>query len=66
MSRLGAMDAVHERRDQGPIGAALTVRCHAGDNLMLHKALSLAARAISGDEHPGRRQPGFLAVGHQR
>jgi regulator of RNase E activity RraA len=25
------------------IGAALTVWCHAGDNLMLHKALSLAA-----------------------
>jgi regulator of RNase E activity RraA len=45
MSRLGAMDA--GMRPVWPnarvIGAALTAWCHAGDNLMIHKALSLAA-----------------------
>ena len=44
MSRLGAMDA--GIRPAWPslrvIGAALTAWCHAGDNLMIHKALSLA------------------------
>jgi regulator of RNase E activity RraA len=44
MSRLGAMDA--GMRPVWPngrvIGAALTAWCHAGDNLMIHKALSLA------------------------
>jgi regulator of RNase E activity RraA len=44
MSRLGAMDS--GIRPVWPstrvIGAALTVWCHSGDNLMLHKALSLA------------------------
>jgi regulator of RNase E activity RraA len=44
MSRLGAMDA--GMRPVWPngrvIGAALTSWCHAGDNLMIHKALSLA------------------------
>jgi 4-hydroxy-4-methyl-2-oxoglutarate aldolase len=44
MSRLGAMDA--GIRPIWPssriIGPALTVWCHSGDNLMLHKALSLA------------------------
>jgi regulator of RNase E activity RraA len=44
MSRLGAMDA--GMRAVWPngrvIGAALTAWCHAGDNLMIHKALSLA------------------------
>src|SRR5262249_9941711 len=44
MSRLGAMDA--GIRPMWPnarvIGAALTAWCHAGDNLMIHKALSLA------------------------
>jgi 4-hydroxy-4-methyl-2-oxoglutarate aldolase len=45
MSRLGAMDAAIRPVWPSPrvIGAALTVWCHAGDNLMLHKALSLAA-----------------------
>ncbi len=45
MSRLGAMDAGIRPVWRSPrtIGAALTVWCHAGDNLMLHKALSLAA-----------------------
>jgi regulator of RNase E activity RraA len=44
MSRLGAMDAGMQPVWRSPrvIGAALTVWCHAGDNLMLHKALSLA------------------------
>jgi regulator of RNase E activity RraA len=44
MSRLGAMDAGLRAVWRSPrtIGAALTVWCHAGDNLMLHKALSLA------------------------
>lgn len=45
MSRLGAMDAGIRPVWNSPrtIGAAITVWCHAGDNLMLHKALSLAA-----------------------
>lgn len=45
MSRLGAMDVGIRPVWPSPrvIGAALTVWCHAGDNLMLHKALSLAA-----------------------
>jgi len=44
MSRLGAMDSGMRPVWRSPrvIGAALTVWCHAGDNLMLHKALSLA------------------------
>jgi regulator of RNase E activity RraA len=44
MSRLGAMDAGIRPVWRSPraIGAALTVWCHAGDNLMLHKALSIA------------------------
>ncbi|HXK03361.1 MAG TPA: methyltransferase [Verrucomicrobiae bacterium] len=44
MSRLGAMDAGIRPVWPGPrvIGAALTAWCHAGDNLMIHKALSLA------------------------
>jgi 4-hydroxy-4-methyl-2-oxoglutarate aldolase len=44
MMRLGGMDA--GIRPVWPssriVGAALTVWCHSGDNLMLHKALSLA------------------------
>ncbi len=48
MSRLGAMDSgIHPIwRSPRAIGSALTVWCHSGDNLMLHKALSLA---IPGD-----------------
>lgn len=44
MSRLGAMDVGIRPVWPSPriIGAALTVWCHAGDNLMLHKAISLA------------------------
>jgi 4-hydroxy-4-methyl-2-oxoglutarate aldolase len=44
MSRLGAMDTGIKPIWPSPriIGAALTVWCHSGDNLMLHKALSLA------------------------
>ena len=44
MSRLGAMDIGIKAIWPSPriIGAALTVWCHSGDNLMLHKALSLA------------------------
>lgn len=44
MSRLGAMDAHICAIWASPriIGSALTVWCHSGDNLMLHKALSLA------------------------
>jgi regulator of RNase E activity RraA len=44
MSRLGAMDAGIRPVWNSPriIGSALTVWCHTGDNLMLHKALSLA------------------------
>src|SRR4051812_46402429 len=45
MSRLGAMDSGMRPIWPSPrvIGSALTVWCHSGDNLMLHKALSLAA-----------------------
>jgi 4-hydroxy-4-methyl-2-oxoglutarate aldolase len=44
MCRLGAMDVGIRPIWPSPrvIGAALTVWCHAGDNLMLHKAISLA------------------------
>jgi 4-hydroxy-4-methyl-2-oxoglutarate aldolase len=44
MSRLGGMDAGIKPIWPSPriIGGALTVWCHSGDNLMLHKALSLA------------------------
>src|SRR5262245_38495442 len=44
MSRLGAMDAGIRPIWPSPrtVGAALTVWCHSGDNLMLHKALSVA------------------------
>jgi regulator of RNase E activity RraA len=44
MSRLGAMDSGMRAIWPSPrvIGAALTAWCHAGDNLMIHKALSLA------------------------
>ena len=48
MSRLGAMDPGIRPVWPSPriIGSALTVWCHAGDNLMIHKALSLA---VAGD-----------------
>ena len=44
MSRLGAMDSGIRPIWASPriIGSALTVWCHSGDNLMLHKALSVA------------------------
>jgi 4-hydroxy-4-methyl-2-oxoglutarate aldolase len=44
MSRLGAMDSGVRPVWPSPrvIGAALTVWCHSGDNLMLHKALTVA------------------------
>ena len=44
MMRLGGMDAGIRPVWPSPriIGPALTVWCHSGDNLMLHKALSLA------------------------
>jgi regulator of RNase E activity RraA len=44
MSRLGAMDAGIRAVWASPrvVGAAVTAWCHAGDNLMIHKALSLA------------------------
>ena len=44
MSRFGAMDSGIRPVWRSPrvIGAALTVWCHAGDNLMIHKAISLA------------------------
>jgi 4-hydroxy-4-methyl-2-oxoglutarate aldolase len=44
MSRLGGMDAGIRPVWASPriIGSALTVWCHSGDNLMLHKGLSLA------------------------
>ncbi len=44
MSRLGGMDAGIRPVWPSPriIGAAITAWCHSGDNLMLHKALSLA------------------------
>jgi regulator of RNase E activity RraA len=46
MSRLGGMDVGIKPVWPSPriVGAALTVWCHSGDNLMLHKALSLAQR----------------------
>jgi 4-hydroxy-4-methyl-2-oxoglutarate aldolase len=45
MQRIGAMDVGIKPIWRSPriVGAALTVWCHAGDNLMLHKALSIAA-----------------------
>jgi 4-hydroxy-4-methyl-2-oxoglutarate aldolase len=44
MSRLGAMDAGIRPVWPSPrvIGAAITAWCHTGDNLMVHKALTLA------------------------
>jgi regulator of RNase E activity RraA len=44
MSRMGAMDAGIRPVWKSPriIGAALTVWCHTGDNLMLHKALAIS------------------------
>lgn len=44
MSRLGAMDAGIRPVWPSPriIGSAITVWCHSGDNLMLHKALDVA------------------------
>lgn len=44
MSRLGGMDMGIRPVWPSPwiVGSALTVWCHSGDNLMLHKALSLA------------------------
>jgi regulator of RNase E activity RraA len=44
MSRLGGMDAGVRAVWSVPriIGAAVTVWCHAGDNIMYHKALSMA------------------------
>ena len=44
MSRLGAMDSGIRAVWPSPrvIGAAITAWCHTGDNLMVHKALSLA------------------------
>ena len=44
MMRLGAMDRGIQPIWPSPriVGSALTVWCHSGDNLMLHKALSLA------------------------
>lgn len=44
MSRLGAMDSGIRPVWHSPrvIGSALTVWCHSGDNLMLHKALTVA------------------------
>jgi 4-hydroxy-4-methyl-2-oxoglutarate aldolase len=44
MSRLGAMDAGIRPVWRSPriVGPAITVWCHTGDNLMLHKALSMA------------------------
>ena len=44
MSRMGAMDGGIKPVWSSPyvIGAALTAWCHSGDNLMVHKAVSLA------------------------
>lgn len=44
MSRFGAMDAGIRPVWRSPrvIGSAVTVWCHAGDNLMIHKAIALA------------------------
>src|SRR6185437_10125370 len=43
MSRLGAMDPGIRPVWHSPrvIGAAVTVWCHAGDNLMIHKGMSM-------------------------
>jgi 4-hydroxy-4-methyl-2-oxoglutarate aldolase len=45
MSRLGAMDSgiLPVWRSPRVIGAALTVWCHAGDNLMIHKAIAISS-----------------------
>ena len=58
MSRLGGMD--FGLRAQWPmprtIGAAVTVWCHAGDNIMYHKSgLALPARQHPGDQHAKAR-----------
>jgi len=44
MSRMGAMDIGIKPVWPSPraIGSALTVWCHSGDNLMLHKSLTVA------------------------
>lgn len=44
MSRFGAMDSGMRPVWRSPrvIGAAVTVWCHAGDNLMIHKAVALS------------------------
>jgi 4-hydroxy-4-methyl-2-oxoglutarate aldolase len=44
MSRFGAMDSGMRPVWHSPrvIGSALTVWCHAGDNLMIHKAVAMA------------------------
>jgi 4-hydroxy-4-methyl-2-oxoglutarate aldolase len=44
MSRFGAMDSGMRPVWHSPrvIGSALTVWCHAGDNLMIHKAIAMA------------------------
>jgi regulator of RNase E activity RraA len=46
MSRFGAMDSGIRPIWPAPgiIGPAITVWCHAGDNLMIHKAIALAER----------------------
>ena len=46
MSRLGAMDTGIKPIWPSPriIGSALTVWCHAGDNLMLHAAMEVCKR----------------------
>jgi len=44
MGRFGFMDpAIESRTARGLCGVAITVRCRPGDNLMLHKALAVAA-----------------------
>jgi regulator of RNase E activity RraA len=47
MSRFGAMDSGMRPVWRSPrvIGSALTVWCHAGDNLMIHKAIAMAKMA---------------------
>jgi regulator of RNase E activity RraA len=46
MSRFGAMDSGIRPIWKVPriIGSAITVWCHAGDNLMIHKAIAVASR----------------------
>lgn len=46
MSRFGAMDSGIRPIWHSPrvIGSALTVWCHAGDNLMIHKAIAMAQK----------------------